>query len=403
MRLLLVAPTADRDAVGESWIAYQWISRLAERHSVTVLSYYQRSGRPLAPQVPNAQVVEWREPPLLGRHERFNAMVNPGFIPFYRRARNWILNAKKGGVKFDIAHQIVPVSLRYASPLVFGDSPYILGPVGGSLRSPAAFVSEEGRAPWFTSLRAIDAIRLRHDPKLRRSYERAACVIGIADYVQDILQDVSIKRFQALNDTGIDTMPKPAEGSSRQKGVRFLFVGRVVRTKGVRDAVRAISQLPGDQAVLDVVGEGYDRKTCQELAQELGVASIVRFHGRVAHSRVLEFYSDADVFLFPSYREAGGIVVTEAMSFGLPVIVCDAGGPASTVDDTSGIRVPAKDPGQYPLELARAMQRLAMDPQLRSEMGKNARRRIRDIGLWEGRIAYIEELYRDIIGTSPRD
>ncbi len=38
MKLLLVAPTADREAVGESALAFEWVSRLAQRHEVTVLT-----------------------------------------------------------------------------------------------------------------------------------------------------------------------------------------------------------------------------------------------------------------------------------------------------------------------------------------------------------------------------
>ncbi|MDQ7992686.1 MAG: hypothetical protein AAGC63_05770, partial [Propionicimonas sp.] len=252
MKLLLVAPTADSEAVGESWIAYQWVARLAERHDVTVLSYHQRAKRPLAGQLPNARVVEWREPPLVGRNERFSAMLNPGYLPFLWRARRWIRAARARGEHFDLGHQVAPVSLRYPSPLAATGIPYVVGPVGGSLDSPPAFVAEEGGAPWFTALRRLDTFRLRHDPVLRRSFAQAACVLGIADYVRDLLGDIPVREFRVLSDTGIEELPPAAPGSDRTAGVRFLFVGRVIRTKGVRDAVRAIGTLPPEVGVLDV-------------------------------------------------------------------------------------------------------------------------------------------------------
>lgn len=396
MKLLLVAPTADRGATGESWIAYQWASRLSERHDVTVLSYYQRGKPSLTGQLPSARVIEWQEPPLIGRHERFSAMLNPGYVPFAWRARRWIRSSLAGGEQFDVAHQVAPVSLRYASPLSGCGIPYFVGPVGGSLASPPGFSAEEGGAPWFTALRGMDSWRVRHDPALRRSFSEAVGVIGIADYVDSLLDTIPLRSFRTLNDTGIDELPPAAPGSDRVDGVRFLFVGRVIRTKGVRDAVRAMSLLPRGLGVLDVVGDGYDRAHCEELAAELGVAAVVRFHGRVPHDDVLGLMSRADVFVFPSYREAGGIVVTEAMSYGLPVIVCNNGGPASTVDDASGIKVPAQDPAQLASAVAEAMRRLAGDPGLRARMGAAGRARIADTALWDRRIDFVEQLYESV-------
>lgn len=398
MKLLMVAPTADREAVGESALAFEWVSRMAQRHDVTVLSYYQRSGRRLSDQLDSARVIEWPEPPLVGRHERFNAMLNPGYIPFRRRAHRWIVAAGRRGERFDAGHQVSPVSLRYASPFGRTSVPYIVGPVGGSLPSPPAFATEESGAPWFTDLRKLDSVRLRHDRTLRRSFAEAACVVGIADYVQDLLAPVPLRRFVTLSDIGINELPPASQGTPRTSGVRFLFVGRVIRTKGVRDALRALALLPPGTATFDVVGAGYDRAACEALTSELGLSEIVRFHGRVTHDEVERFYAAADVFLFPSYREAGGIVVVEAMSHGLPSIVCAAGGPATSVDDASGIRVPAHDPAQYARDLAAAMLTLARDPEARGRMGVAARSRTEAVSLWPRRIEAMEALYAATAG-----
>ncbi len=398
MRLLLVAPRADRDAVGETQLAYQWVSRLAKRHDVTILSLHQ-PGRPLAPQVPEARVIEWPEPELPARFERFTAMVNPGYLLFRGRARRWIREAAARGERFDLAHQINPVSLRFASPLTGSGIPYVIGPVGGSLSTPAAFEAERDRAPWFTALRSIDGFRLRHDRRLRQTFAEAACVIGIADYVHELLTGIPLHRFRTLSDIGIDTLPPASPGSDRTESVRFLYIGRVVRTKGVRDAVRALGLIPRGLATLDVVGDGYDRAACEQLAQELGLGESVRFHGRVPHAEVASHYADADAFLFPSYREAGGIVVVEAMSHGLPVIVADRGGPATTVDDASGIRVPVENPEQYAQALADAVLRLAREPLLRKSMGAAGRQRTRDVSLWDRRVEWMEALYDELTGA----
>lgn len=396
MRILLVASTAHPESVGEAQISYQWVSRLSARHEVTVLCYRQRDGLPLTGTVPRARIVEWEEPPLVGRHERIKAMLNPGYATYYWHVKRWLRRAHARGESFDVAHQVAPVSLRYPSPLASSPIPYVLGPVGGSLSSPEAFKAEEGGAPWYTELRALDRHLLRRWPALRRSFSNASTVIGIADYVRELLGDIPVQDFRTMSDAGITDLPPASSGSERTESVRLLFVGRVIRTKGVRDIVRAIGSLPHGLARLDIVGDGYDRAACEKAAADLGVADLVRFYGHVTHEHVAGFYDRADIFVFPSYREAGGIAVIEAMSHGLPVIVADRGGPATSVGQEGGLRIPVQNPEQYASDLAVAIESLARDPQLRASLGRAARVRMESTALWDRRIEEMERIYERV-------
>ncbi len=396
LKLLLIAPTCDRDDVGEAWSAYQWVSRLAARHEVTVLTYHKRGKTPVAGQIPGARVIEWTEPPGLGRAERLNSMLKPGYLPFYFRARRWIRQALARGEQFDLIHQPVPLAMRYPSPAAGLGVPFLLGPVGGSLQSPAAFAAEEDTAPWYVGLRRLDDLRIHRDPVLRRSYEQASCVLGIAPYVKDFLASVPLRRFEVMSDTGIEQLPEPADRTGRSGDVRLLFVGRLIRTKGARDAIRALGMARDLPLVLDIVGDGFDRAACETLTAELGLAGQVRFHGRVPREQVSEFYRAADVFVFPSYREPGGNVVFEAMSYGLPLIVSDLGGPGNVVDESCGIRLHPQSPDQYAADLAAAYGRLAADAGLRRALGESARRRATEVALWDSKIRQLEAIYASV-------
>ncbi len=397
LKLLLIAPTCDRDDVGEAWSAYQWVSRLAARHEVTVLTYHKRGKNPVAGQIPGARVIEWTEPPVLGRAERLNSMLKPGYVPFYFRARRWIRQALARGESFDLIHQPVPLAMRYPSPAAGLGLPFLLGPVGGSLQSPAGFAAEEGTAPWYVGLRRLDNLRIHRDPWLRRSYEQASCVLGIAPYVKDFLASVPLRRFEVMSDTGIEQLPEPADRTGRSGDVvRLLFVGRLVRTKGARDAIRALGMARDLPVVLDIVGDGFDRTACETLTAELSLADRVRFHGRVPREQVSEFYRAADVFVFPSYREPGGNVVFEAMSYGLPLIVSDLGGPGNVVDESCGIRLHPQSPDQYAADLAAAYGRLAADPGLRRALGESARQRAIEVALWDSKIRQLEAIYASV-------
>ena len=397
VRLLVVAPTCDGEDVGESWVAFQWVRRLAEQHDVTVLTYAKRGRTPLSRQLPHLRVVEWHEPPLLGRAERLNSLLKPGYLPFYVSARRWTRAALGQGRRFDLGHQIAPVAMRYPSPLVGLGLPFIMGPVGGSLETPAGFEADDDTSPWYLRLRRLDGWRLAHDPLLRRTYEDAACVLGIADYARVLLKGLNLRDFRVMSETGIDHVPERASRDAHGGPLRMLFVGRVVRTKGVRDVVRAIGLLPRGTATLDVVGDGFDESACIRLAHDTGVLGIVTFHGRVDRERVDDFYRRADAFVFPSYREPGGNAPLEAMSFGLPLIVADRGGPASAVDDNCGIRISPTTPEEYARRIAEAIVRLSQDRVGRERMGTAARGRVESLYLWDRKIEQVGCLYDELI------
>lgn len=146
-----------------------------------------------------------------------------------------------------------------------------------------------------------------------------------------------------------------------------------------------------------MLGDGNDLEACKSVASELGVSDRVNFHGRVQRSDVDEFYREFDILVFPSYREPNGLSVIEAMGFGLPAIVCDRGGPAFTVDETSGIRVPADNPKQYAKDLAVAIRGLVQDRDRRQSLGEGARRRAEATGLWRVKLDEMDNLYRGIM------
>ena len=397
-RLLLIAP-CDGEDVGEAWAAHQWVRRLAARHEVTLLTYYKRGRTPPSRQLPGVRVIEWAEPPGFSRVDRLNSMLKPGYVPFYIRARRWIRQSLASGGQYDLAYQPVPIAMRYPSPVVGLGVPYIIGPLGGSLPTPAGFGRGEDTAPWYVGLRHLDRLRIRLDPQLRKTYEQASCVLGIAPYVKDFLDGIRLQRFETMNDSGIEAVPELVDRTGRHGDVRLLFVGRLVRTKGARDAIRALALVRDLPVLFDIVGDGFDRAACEALAAELGLNGRVRFHGRLPREQIDAFYQSADIFLFPSYREAGGHVIFEAMGYGLPLIVSDVGGPGAAIDEKSGIRLHPESPDQYASSIASAITRLVTDRSLRLSLGEGARQRVDEIGLWDSKVDRLEKICAEIVAT----
>lgn len=398
---VLLITSVDAEDVGEALFGYHWVRGLAAKHDVTVLSYYKHGRPPASKHFPGLRIIDWLEPPLIWRAERLNSMLLPGYIRFYIGARRWIRQRLAEGERFDVAFQPVPVALRYPSPVAGLGIPFVVGPLGGSLPTPPGF-STEDKAPWYMQLRRLDGLRLQYDRRLRETYQGAECVFGIAPYVEDVLSShVRLKRFEVMFDVGIEALPEPVNRAIRKRhAIRVLFVGRVVRTKGVRDAIRALGMAKELPVVFDIVGDGFDRQACETLAAELGLTDKVRFHGWIPRDRVNDFYRDADIFLFPSFREPGGAAVLEAMSYGLPLIVSSIGGPGYAVDDSAGIRLRTSDPERYAADIATALTKLVTDRDIRLTLGEGARQRVAELALWENRINRVDALLNDIVRNS---
>ena len=94
-------------------------------------------------------------------------------------------------------------------------------------------------------------------------------------------------------------------------------------------------------------------------------------------------------------RPAGGAVILEAMSVGLPVIATDWGGPPDYLDPTCGILVKPESRDHFIRGLASAMSRLATDPALRTQLGQAGQRRVLESYDWERKVDTILSIYAD--------
>jgi glycosyltransferase involved in cell wall biosynthesis len=402
LKVLMVGQNVDGTDVGESLFAFKWAEEIAKRTDLTLLCL-QRPGRmPVQQQLPGARVITWPEPAFLGRFERFRAMANPAWPLLCYHVRRWIAAAPGRGEHFDIAHQLMP-SLRFGTPLRGQGIPYVVGPKGGSLSTPKAFRKELEPRPFFVRLRELDRLRLAYGPMLRASYADAALVIGSAPYIREALSNIPLQRYETILEAGAEPAFAPVEKSRRPGELKLVHVGRGVRTKGLRDVVRALAHLrdlPG--VTLTSAGGGPEIDICREEAQRLGVADRVTFLGQLPRAEVEQLYAQGDVLAFPSFREPMGAVFFEAMRWGLPTITADRGGPQAIIDPSCGIMIPVTDPDRFARDIAAAIRTLATDPELTERLAAGARARLTKLGSWSDRGAQVEKLYRQIIAEKDR-
>ena len=110
-------------------------------------------------------------------------------------------------------------------------------------------------------------------------------------------------------------------------------------------AIRAAAALRrrGRDIRLTVIGSGPMLSHLKKLVSQLALDQHVRFVAHMAQPDLFDCYGRAHVFVFPSLRDAGGNVVQEALSAGLPVVYFNLGGPPSFVDARCGVIVEARD------------------------------------------------------------
>ncbi len=161
----------------------------------------------------------------------------------------------------------------------------------------------------------------------------------------------------------------------------ILFIGRLSWVKGADTLVRAMPTILREvpDAKLVILGKGDQEGLITSLVHQLGIQNAVRLHYRyVSEDERLLYYAACDVAIFPSKYEPFGIVCTEAMSMGKPVIVGATGisGLREQVVHAGPDRCGAHVNPYDPYDIAKFAVEFLQDSQLRQKLGENARRRV---------------------------
>jgi glycosyltransferase involved in cell wall biosynthesis len=198
-----------------------------------------------------------------------------------------------------------------------------------------------------------------------------------AERVRIFANTIDVEAFGARADRLAGSRPELRRAlGAGQEDVIVLSVARLAREKGLDVLVRAVAAADDPRLVLVVAGEGPERGALARLADELSVR--LALAGDVDWERIVELYAAADVFALLSEREPWAVVVNEAAACGLPLVLSDRVGAAHDLlrDGENGTLVGADDVAAA----ARALGRLAADPELRRTQGSRSRELARDWG-----------------------
>lgn len=397
MNVLIIAYSVDKNDISESQMAFEWISRLSLHANLWVITTGSRLHETCGLEsMPNVTLVKLQPRVIFRRFDSFDRAVHPGYVEFYLRARKAVRKVLAENA-IDLCHHLAPQSPRFPSPLQGCGRPYIVGPIHGGVKPPAVMKELRGREGSLFLLRKLDGIRNRWDLLLRRTFEGAAVTVASAPYAGVAPPASYCTTTRILPGTAVPLPAKFQRHDSKSDGpVRFIYAGRLVPSKGVELMIEAFSHCTSTNTTLSIYGSGELETFYKELALKWRIDERVQWLGFVSQEQLIEEFSNADVFLFPSLKEAMGTVVLEAMGAGLPVICVDSGGPGYAVTEVTGIKVSLGSKTKMRDDLADAIDRLASSQELRREMGRNARSRVATEFTWDAVVNKMVELYQEL-------
>ncbi|MBK6839294.1 MAG: glycosyltransferase family 4 protein [Bacteroidetes bacterium] len=329
----------------------------------------------------------WKKGPLLSMIYYYMWQL---FLPVF---------VKRKRIPFDIAHNLNFHNDWTPTFLWVFKKPLVWGPVGHHPKVPKEYLlTVYGWKSYIADrFRWVLKQAFWHlDPFLKISAAKADKILCMNSAVAEHLKFDSSKMIIC---SSVASERTKNEGEKIRDGFRVLSVGRFVWLKGFDITIRSFAAFYNSlnkeekkNVSLTLVGDGPARKQLEKLAEELNVKEAVTFIHWIQRAELSKLYRQSDVFLFPSH-EGAGMVVAEAMSYGLPVICFDNCGPGEFVNIASGLKVEYSTYDQSVKDFAEHLNTLHSDPFLLESFSTYAQLSFQDKYQWNVKGEVLKKVY----------
>ena len=417
LRILVLAPFADPEAVSMPYVTYSHAAALAQLHDVSLVV-----GRPSERNVRRAnggfRSIEVVRMPALERiyassfrgifKSNFDSQALTGFNYPFALAFEWFawrqLRQRIKAGEFDVVLRVLPMSpvlpSLFPSFLRKGPIPFVIGPLNGGLPWPSGFSQLESQREWVAGFRNF----YRYMPFARSTYRDAAAIIAASSQTYSEFAQYRDKLF-FVPEPGISSALCVEDTRTTTPGVKLdlIFVGGLVPRKACDLALRgAAPLLRQGLAHFTVVGDGIELGRLQELVKSLGIEKSVTFSGWLSHAEVLQHFRRADVFVFPSLRDNGAGVVFEALGCGAVPVVADFGGPGDIVRPDVGYKVALTDENDIVAQIENALTELANDRELLERLRRQGIAYVKECLTWDAKARAVTRVLNWVLQRGPK-
>lgn len=349
LKVIISAYACEHGVGSEPEVGWQWSMQMARFHDVTVVtrSNNRENIEAALAVMPSDQPVPTfyyfdLSPLALWFKKRFKATRL--YYIMWQRTLAPLISELNHVKRFDLIHHVTFAGYRYITAIWGHGVPSIWGPVGG-------MESIDRRLLPYRHPIELGAELLRNLNNFVQSTPTAAfptrsrrstlTIVSTKETQQCLVEWDLPSVLMPTVGLSLDDFPeRTTYAATHRRPLRLLFVGQLIWLKGVDLAVEALAASQID-ATLHFIGGGAFKNSIQKVAKKRGVADRVSFSPRIPRKQVMRELYDYDVFIFPSLHDSGGFALLEAMASGMPVICLDLGGPAISVVEGCGFRVPS--------------------------------------------------------------
>lgn len=333
---------------------------------------------------------------------RFWKKGSRGAMLYYTLWQRGIVSfIKKQNLKFDIAHNVNFHNDWTPSYLWKLEKPMVWGPIGHHPIIPAEYLKPysikyylKDRATWFVKKAFWNC-----SFSLNKTVKKADHILCMNSGVEKML---NLKNKSFSVQPSVATEDFSSNIVNEKKNFHLISVGRFVPLKGFDLTLLSfikflenLSESEKENCKLTLVGTGPEKDFYKKIIAENNVENYVEIIEWIDRKELMKLYEKSSVFLFPSH-EGAGMVVAEAMSFGLPVVCLKNEGPGEFINSNCGFAVPQLDYKNTVLELKEALRILHSDKDLLHKMSIEARKHFQDNFTWNSRGEHLNNIYNKL-------
>ena len=213
----------------------------------------------------------------------------------------------------------------------------------------------------------------------------------------DFMRFYASKKFWTVENPVVLNSPEKVvhnQWSLPNSKSKLLFVGRLVKEKGIFELLHAVATLTQKHDIhLLILGVGPEENAVKKLIDKLGISKTVTLGGYTEGQKLIAAYKEADILILPSWIEGFPTVVTEAMQHGTAIVTTKIRGVADhLIENENAIYTPVNDANA----LASNIEKLVNNPQLRDKIVQTNKVKVQDFLPKPVALRYLETIYKII-------